>query len=92
MADNSLFINIATLLWAMKIERKKDPSGRFLPLDVDGWVDGGFIVLAGFITYHYVDANTNVFCRHPVPFEVKFPPRFPDAPAMLAQERELRGL
>jgi cytochrome P450 len=90
MADNSLFINIATLLWAMKIERKKDTSGRFLPLDVDGWVDVGLIVLAGFITYHH-DANTSVFCRRPVPFEVKSTPRFPDAPTMLAQERELRG-
>ena len=92
MADNTLFINIAILLWAMKIERKKDASGRFLPLDVDGWVDGGLIVLAGFIAYHDVDANSIVFCRLPAPFEVKFIPRFPDAPAMLAQERELRGL
>jgi cytochrome P450 len=46
MANNSLFINIAVLLWAMKIERKKDASGRFLPLDVDGWVDVGLVVLA----------------------------------------------
>jgi cytochrome P450 len=92
MAKNSLFINIATLLWAMKIERKKDASGRFLPLDVDGWVDGGLIMFAGYITYHHVDANPSVFCRHPVPFEVEFTPRFPDAPAMLVQERELRGL
>jgi cytochrome P450 len=60
MADNALFINIAILLWAMKIERKKDASGRFLPLDVDGWVDVGLIMLAGFITYHHVGANTRV--------------------------------
>ncbi|KAF8489336.1 cytochrome P450 [Russula emetica] len=73
MADNALFINIAILLWAMKIERKKDASGRSPPLDVDGWVDGGLIV-------------------RPVPFEVKITPRFQDAPAMLAQELELRGL
>jgi cytochrome P450 len=50
MADNSLFINIAILLWAMKIERKKDASGRFEPLDLDGWVDVGLVVLAVFIT------------------------------------------
>ena len=31
MANNSLFINIAVILWATKIERKKDASGRFLP-------------------------------------------------------------
>jgi cytochrome P450 len=50
MADNSLFINIVILLWAMKFERKKDASSRFLPLDVDGWVDLGLIVLVGL--YH----------------------------------------
>ncbi|KAF8505378.1 cytochrome P450 [Russula emetica] len=73
MADNSLFINIAILLWATKIERKKDASGRLLPLDVDGWVDVGLVI-------------------RPVPFEVEITPRFPEAPAMLAQERELRAL
>ncbi len=44
-------MNIATLLWAMKIERKKDASGRLVPLDVDNWVDVGLVVLAVFITY-----------------------------------------
>ncbi|KAH9983998.1 cytochrome P450 [Russula vinacea] len=44
MADDSLFINIAVMLWATKIERKKDGSGRFLPLDLDGWVDVGVVV------------------------------------------------
>ena len=57
MADNSLFINIAILLWATKIERKKDASGQFLPLDVDGWVDVGLVMLAGSIIYLYMDAN-----------------------------------
>ena len=60
MADNSLFINIAVLLSAMKIERKKETSDRFLPLDVDGWVDVGLVVLADFITYHHVSANIGV--------------------------------
>ena len=60
MADNSLFINIAILLWATKIERKKDGSGRFLPLDVDGWVDVGLVMLAGSIIYLYADANVSV--------------------------------
>jgi hypothetical protein len=60
MADNSLFINIAIFLWAMKIERKKDASGRVLPLDVDGRVDVGLVVLADYITYHDVGANIRV--------------------------------
>jgi cytochrome P450 len=61
MADNSLFINIAILLWAMNFERKKDASGRLAPLDVNGWVDVGLIMLAGLIAYFYVDANMSVF-------------------------------
>jgi len=47
MADNSLFINIAVVLWASKIERKKDASGQLVPLDVDGFVDEGIVVLVG---------------------------------------------
>ena len=34
------------MLWAMKIERKTDASGQPLPLDVDGFVDHGIVVLA----------------------------------------------
>ena len=60
MADNSLFINIAILLWAMNFERKKDASGRFLPLDVDGWVDVGLIMLARSIIHLHADANVSV--------------------------------
>ncbi|KAI0302989.1 cytochrome P450 [Russula brevipes] len=71
MANNSLFINIAVLLWAAKIERKKDASGQFVPLDEFG--DRGFVVL-------------------PAPFECNITPRFAEAPAVLEQERELRGL
>ena len=58
MADNTLFINIATILWAMKIERMRDLSGRLLPLDVDGWVDVGLIMLAGFLTYCHAGTNS----------------------------------
>ena len=61
MADNSLFINIAILLWAMNFERKKDASGRFLPLDVDGWVDIGLVMLArSIVVCLYVGANVSV--------------------------------
>ena len=41
IANNSFFINIATVLWASKIERKRDASGHMLPLDVDGFVEHG---------------------------------------------------
>ena len=50
MADNSLFIDIAVMLWAIKFERKKDATGSPLPLDLDGWVNVGLIALVDFIT------------------------------------------
>jgi cytochrome P450 len=50
MANNTLFINIAVLLWATKIERRKDASGHSLPLDIDGWVGVGLVVLVEFVT------------------------------------------
>ena len=46
VANNSLFINIAIMLWATKIERKKDASGQLVPLDVDGSVDHGLVMSA----------------------------------------------
>jgi cytochrome P450 len=44
VANDALFISIAILLWACKIERKKDVSGQLLPLDVDGQVEHGIVV------------------------------------------------
>ena len=44
MANNSLFIDIAIMLWATNIERKRDASGEALPLNVDGFVDHGIVV------------------------------------------------
>ncbi|KAK0226846.1 cytochrome P450 [Armillaria nabsnona] len=41
VANNSLFIDIAMMLWAMNIERATDENGVPLPLDVDGCVEDG---------------------------------------------------
>jgi hypothetical protein len=41
----------------MNFERKKDESGCLAPLDMNGWMDVGLVMLAGLITYFYVDAN-----------------------------------
>jgi len=44
VANNLLFIDIAVLLWATKIERKKDASGQLIPLDLDGFEGHGLTV------------------------------------------------
>ena len=58
LANNSLFIDIAIMLWATKIERKKDASGKPLPLDVDGFVDHGIVVSANSSYTLEVGANS----------------------------------
>jgi cytochrome P450 len=43
LADGSLFINTARLLWAAKLERARDEKGREMPLDTDTLVDIGLV-------------------------------------------------
>ncbi|KAA1470672.1 cytochrome P450 [Dentipellis sp. KUC8613] len=43
-ANNSLFIDIAMMLWAMNIEQGVDDQGRPLPFDLNGFVDHGLVV------------------------------------------------
>ncbi|KAH9175619.1 cytochrome P450 [Lactarius sanguifluus] len=44
LANDSLFIYIATVLWASTLERARDQDGNEVPLDTDGFVDTGTIV------------------------------------------------
>ncbi|KAH8993711.1 cytochrome P450 [Lactarius akahatsu] len=44
VANNSLFIDIAMMLWACNIEAGKDEHGNVIPIDVDGWVEDGLLI------------------------------------------------
>jgi cytochrome P450 len=44
VANNSLFVDIAVVLWAMNIEPAEDAQGKPLPIDVDGCVEDGLVV------------------------------------------------
>ncbi|KAI9442979.1 cytochrome P450 [Lactarius indigo] len=44
LANDSLFIYIATVLWAATLEPARDKDGNEVPLDIDGFVDTGTIV------------------------------------------------
>jgi len=91
VANNSLFVDISILLWATKIERKKDASGKLLPLDVDGFVEDGLVVQVP-ANFEPLTETDETFLRRPVPYECDITPRFPEASGLLAQELELRGL
>jgi cytochrome P450 len=43
LANESLFINTARILWAAKLERPQDENGKRVPLDVETIVDGGAV-------------------------------------------------
>ncbi|KAI0277783.1 cytochrome P450 [Russula brevipes] len=42
-ANDALFISIATLLWATRLERARDASGKEVPLDTETLVDTGLV-------------------------------------------------
>lgn len=44
VAKDLLFINIATLLWALRFKAKSDSDGEKVPIDVDGHIDLGAVV------------------------------------------------
>ncbi|KAH9975377.1 cytochrome P450 [Lactifluus volemus] len=44
VANNSLFIDIAMMLWACTIEPAKDENGQVIPIDVDGCIEDGLSV------------------------------------------------
>jgi cytochrome P450 len=44
LANDSLFINIARVLWAANLERARDENGKQVPLDTDTVVDVGLVM------------------------------------------------
>lgn len=42
--QNSLFIEMAMILWAMKLERPVDEKGVPVPIDIDGCIEAGVVV------------------------------------------------
>ncbi|KAF5343599.1 hypothetical protein D9757_013685 [Collybiopsis confluens] len=44
VANQSLFIDIALMLWALNIENPIDANGKPAPIDVDGFIDDGLVM------------------------------------------------
>jgi cytochrome P450 len=44
LANESLFINTARILWAAELARPKDESGKEVPLDIETAIDGGIVL------------------------------------------------
>jgi hypothetical protein len=44
-ANDTLFISMATLLWATRLERARDENGKEVPLDIETPVDTAALIL-----------------------------------------------
>ena len=79
VAENTLAIDFATLLWAMRFER---PEGVQADLDVRTIVNGSitaYVVFPSFGCELLTDEHS-----HPAPFEYKAVPRFAEVEGMLS--------
>ena len=94
VANNSLFIDFAMMLWACRIEPGKDERGNVIPIDVDGCIEDGLVVWVIFLRSSIVGPSVLTLpltASRPVPFKVDVSPRFPEAVALLAAENELES-
>ncbi|KAF8910811.1 cytochrome P450 [Mucidula mucida] len=68
VANNSLFIDIACILWALNVDVPKDASGKRLFPDSEKYFSEGLVL-------------------RPLPFKCILTPRFPEAPAIVAETK-----
>ena len=91
-ANDSLFISMATVLWAVRLECPRDESGKDVPLDTEAAVDLGTVLYA---TVLYLVLFVTGFefrlmvSSRPVPYRCNATPRFAEAASLLAEQMEL---
>jgi cytochrome P450 len=94
-ANDSLFISMATALWALRLEGPRDESGERVPLDTETPVDTGMVLYATISILLLLgpcfECQKKLMrrCSRPVPYKIDVFPRFPEAPSLLAEEIEL---
>ena len=87
MANDTLFINIATCLWAfsMRNQHGQEP-------DTDTFIGEGIVVyvlsLCSVASLYVLISLLSL----PKPFAIDIQPRFPESPTLLSRECELRGV
>ena len=92
VANNSLFIDFAMMLWACTIEPGKDENGKVIPIDVDGCIEDGLVVwVPPRVFLNYWTLTEPLAPSRPIPFKINVSARFPEAATLLAGESELHG-
>ena len=94
-ANDTSFIDIATVLWAAHLEPALDENRKEIPVDTDTSIDLGTVlyVTSPFRVFLFSSSwmsNSNwVDFSRPLPYKCRITPRFPEASALLMDEIEL---
>ena len=91
MANDALFMDIATVLWAANISARKDEAGTpILPNTLEAIPGLGMWASSNSPLQHFEPILTSPLSpRHPLPFNCLITPRFPEVKVVIAQTREL---
>ena len=89
MANNSLFLNIATVLWAVNISARKDEGGNPILPDILDSIPGLGTLVSSIIRSFQPITTSSLPSRYPLPFDCLITPRFPEVKTVIAQTREL---
>ena len=91
-ANDTLFMSMATVLWAMRLECPRDESGKEVRLDTETPVDIGTVLYVTVSIFLCLGPGFEfgLMCSsRPVPYRCNALPRFPEAPSLLAEQLEL---
>jgi cytochrome P450 len=88
LANDSLFINTVTILWATKLECARDENGKELPPDPNAFVDNGINTLVLLSMDESWDVAEFLVCSHPGPYECIITPRFPEVLSILLADEK----
>ncbi len=87
LANDSLFISTARILWAATLECARDENGNELPPDPNAFVHKGIIM---FVTFASADRLYDIakflVYSQPAPYGCVIAPRFPEVLSILAEE------
>ena len=87
MANDSLFILTARILWAATLQCAKDENGKEVPPDTSAFSEMGVIRSVLFPVDRFGTSLILLYSRSP-PFDCIISPRFPEAQSILVEERE----
>jgi len=86
LANDSLFIMTARILWAATLKCARDENGKELPPDPNAFVDKGIITFVLLLVDQLGGIAELLVCSQPAPYNSVIGPRFPEVHSILAEE------